>query len=70
MPRREIITQADIARVVKGAQAAGFMVGRLEVNPRLGTIIIIGPGESGRIGALATAAQNEEDKVPSNDFDE
>ena len=70
MSRRPVITQADIARVVKGAQAAGFQFGRIEINPRLGTIIIMGPLETGQSGPLVASLQNGEDGVPSNDFDE
>lgn len=32
MPRRQIITQAAIARAVKGVQAAGLKVGRVEIE--------------------------------------
>ena len=32
MPRRPVITQAAIARAVKGAQAAGLKVGRVEIE--------------------------------------
>lgn len=32
MPRRRTITQAAIARAVKGAQAAGLKVGRIEIE--------------------------------------
>ncbi|AWN43432.1 hypothetical protein [Methylobacterium durans] len=32
MSRRQIITQAAIARAVKGAQAGGIKVGRVEVE--------------------------------------
>lgn len=32
MPRRSVITQAAIARAVKGAQAAGLKVGRVEIE--------------------------------------
>ncbi|MCJ2084289.1 hypothetical protein [Methylobacterium sp. J-090] len=32
MQRRQVITQAAIARAVKGAQAAGLKVGRVEIE--------------------------------------
>lgn len=32
MPRRQTITQAAISRAVKGAQAAGLKVGRVEIE--------------------------------------
>lgn len=44
MPRRPSATQAAIARAVKGAQAAGLKVGRVEVE---GDRIIIHSSESG-----------------------
>src|SRR5438094_816178 len=43
MTRRHNITQAAIARVVKGAQAAGLKVGRVEVE---GTRIVIHSSEA------------------------
>jgi len=42
MPRRQIITQAAIARAVRGAQAAGLKVGRVEIE---GDRIVIHSGE-------------------------
>lgn len=42
MARRQIITQAAIARAVKGAQAAGLKVGRVEIE---GDRIVIHSGE-------------------------
>lgn len=41
MPRRQVITQAAIARAVKGAQAAGLKVGRVEVDPGTGRIVVV-----------------------------
>lgn len=41
MPRRPVITQAAIARAVKGAQAAGLKVGRIEIDPSTGRIVVI-----------------------------
>nr|USU31583.1 hypothetical protein NG677_20040 [Methylobacterium sp. OTU13CASTA1] len=32
MPRRQVITQAAIARALKGWQAAGLKVGRVEIE--------------------------------------
>lgn len=32
MPRRQVITQAAIARAVKGAQSAGLRVDRVEIE--------------------------------------
>ncbi|MCJ2120672.1 hypothetical protein MKK65_29645 [Methylobacterium sp. J-001] len=45
MPRRQIITQAAIARAVKGAQAAGLKVGRVEIE---GGKIVLYSGEDVR----------------------
>ncbi|EHP92932.1 hypothetical protein [Methylorubrum extorquens] len=42
MARRSVITQAAIARAVKGAQAAGLKVGRVEIE---GDRIVIHSGE-------------------------
>lgn len=42
MARRPIITQAAIARAVKGAQAAGLKVGRVEIE---GDRIVVYSGE-------------------------
>lgn len=42
MARRRTITQAAIARAVKGAQAAGLKVGRVEIE---GDRIVIHSGE-------------------------
>ena len=42
MPRRSTITQAAIARAVKGAQAAGLKVGRIVIE---GDRIVIHSGE-------------------------
>lgn len=45
MPRHLSITQAAIARAVKGAQAAGLKVGRVEVE---GTRIVIHSSDDAR----------------------
>lgn len=45
MPRRQSITQAAISRAVKGAQAAGLRVGRIEIE---GGKIVLYPGEDAR----------------------
>lgn len=42
MPRRQTITQAAISRAVKGAQAAGLKVGRVEIE---GGKIVLYSGE-------------------------
>jgi hypothetical protein len=39
--RRLSITQSEVARVVKGAVAAGLSIGRIIVNPAQGTIAIL-----------------------------
>jgi len=70
MARRQTITQAAISRAVKGVQAGGFIVGRVEINPRLGTIVIVGPQDGEQIEALVTGVETEEGRAPSNDFDE
>lgn len=46
MPRRQIITQAAIARAVKGAQAAGLKVGRVEIED--GKIVVYSTSEDAR----------------------
>lgn len=38
--------QADVTRAVKGAQAAGIRVGRIQIDPR-GQIVIDAASESG-----------------------
>ena len=53
MPRRPIITQAAISRAVKGAQAAGLKVGRVEIE---GGKVVIYSSEDTR-------------PVPASDFD-
>lgn len=53
MPRRQLITQAAIARAVKGAQAAGLKVGRVEIE---GGRIVVYSGEDAR-------------QEPASDFD-
>ena len=45
MPRRQSITQAAISRAVKGAQAAGLKVGRVEIE---GSKIVLYSGEDVR----------------------
>lgn len=45
MPRQRILTQAAIVRAVKGAQAAGMKVGRLEIEA--GKIVVYS-GEEAR----------------------
>jgi len=45
MPRRQVITQAAIARAVKGAQAAGLKVGRVEIEG--GRIVVYSGEEAG-----------------------
>jgi hypothetical protein len=71
MAQRQItLTQAAISRAVKGAQAAGFKVGRVEINPRLGTIVIVGHREGEQGESLVIGAETEEGRAPSNDFDE
>ena len=45
MARRQVITQAAIARAVKGAQAAGLKVGRVEIE---GGKIVLYSGEDVR----------------------
>lgn len=45
MPRRQTVTQAAIARAVKGAQSAGLKVGRVEIE---GGRIVIYSGEDAR----------------------
>lgn len=70
MARRQSITQAAISRALKGVQAGGFVVGRVEINPRLGTIVIVGPQEGEQGESLVIGAEAEEGWAPSNDFDE
>jgi hypothetical protein len=43
MARRQVITQAAIARAVKGAQAAGLKVGRVEIEA--GKIVVYSSAE-------------------------
>lgn len=45
MARRQTITQAAISRAVKGAQAAGLKVGRVEIE---GGKIVLYSGEEAR----------------------
>ncbi|WP_082523931.1 hypothetical protein [Methylobacterium sp. Leaf399] len=45
MARRQTITQAAISRAVKGAQAAGLKVGRVEIE---GSRIVLYSGEEAR----------------------
>jgi len=51
MPRRQVITQAAIARAVKGAQAAGLKVGRVEIEG--GRIVVYSGEEAGTPPASA-----------------
>lgn len=44
MPRRQILSQAAIARAVKGAQSAGLKVGRIEIED--GRIVIYSCAEA------------------------
>jgi hypothetical protein len=41
MSRRPSVTQADLTRIIKGALAAGLVIGRLEVNPVTGIVTIV-----------------------------
>lgn len=54
MPRRQMITQAAIARAVKGAQAAGLKVERVEID---GDRIVIHSGEVVSAGEPTLLAQ-------------
>jgi hypothetical protein len=40
------VSQADIARAVKGAKAPGFEVGRLEIDASGKIVLIAGPPET------------------------
>ena len=42
--RPATIKQVDVTRTIKGAQAAGFVVGRIEVDQLAGKIIIYPKG--------------------------
>lgn len=39
--RKPLIRQADVSRVVKGAQSAGLKVQRIEIDPATGKIVVV-----------------------------
>lgn len=41
---RATVKQIDVTRAVKGAAAAGLAVGRVEIDPRSGKIVIFSEG--------------------------
>lgn len=48
MPNRPVaVKQIDVTRAVKGAVAAGLIVGRVEVDQRTGKIVIFSDGGQG-----------------------
>ncbi|WP_018262373.1 hypothetical protein [Methylobacterium sp. WSM2598] len=47
MPRRQTITQTEVKRILKGAAEAGLKVGRFEVDPATGRLIVtVGEGNA------------------------
>lgn len=44
--RLALVRQSDLTRMIKGALAGGFQIGRVEVKPD-GSVNIIGLGEDG-----------------------
>lgn len=64
MPRSPAtFTQADVSRAVKGASAAGVVIGRVEVD-RSGRIVIIAAGTA------APCASDEPTSAQKNPWDE
>lgn len=50
--RPATVTQAEWTRAIKAAVAAGVVVGRIELDPRTGRVVVYAAGSS------AEAAQN------------
>lgn len=42
--RRALVTQEEVKRVVKGVLAGGLRIGRVEVDPRTGRIVMFPEG--------------------------
>jgi len=57
MRRPTTVKQVDVSRAIKGAVAAGLTVGRVEIDPRNGKVVIW------PAGAGDGAAPNEWDEV-------
>ncbi|MBX9760677.1 MAG: hypothetical protein K2Y29_17995 [Beijerinckiaceae bacterium] len=58
MTRAAAVRQIDVARAIRGAERAGMKVGRVEIDPATGKIIITTGAE-----ADATDARNAGDVV-------